>query len=608
MVRITPFLLLVLALAATPVAHAAEPPADAAPAERKAVAATRNAKADAGAEADADDPFAAVAALLRAKDYPGALARLRPVIDDEAFAERPAAERRRLRHGTAQVAAFAGDLDYAAAQFRAAIADGSTNPDDWFLLTLVESDRRDYEAAAQAMAATARRWPDGMDRFTSIQVLFVFSNARKGGPAERALAEALFESGWDLPQFGGANEVWHRLALRRLADGDREGAAAALARLAAPRQLVQVRVDRRFDDLVDRDGPTLDIARAAARHANELRLQVLLAPERLDVLLSQLQALVSAGEFEEALAISDDALARIAAADPGAPPFEDMDYVGALGNLRANVLLHLGRTDEATAQLLASSESREFGVDNVSQVLNLSLHYSQRGQVDKAREALARVGDSLSPFGRMIQAYARLRIAIADGDDAAREAALEYLEGTQALEPTLYLQALLVAGDVDQAARRLVGQLADETARSEALYFLQGLRSPPVLPGDVAFRANREALLARADVRAAVQRVGRIAADLKVEIAHQGVEPDQDGTWLGSIRKGYADLKASLKKDSDAAYIASLEEQEDRVLEAFRDALDAGQPLAVRTLAARHLPEVQQMHDQMRALKKAKAA
>lgn len=101
---------------------------------------------------------------------------------------------------------------------------------------------------------------------------------------------------------------------------------------------------------------------------------------------------------------------------------------------------------------------------------------------------------------------------------------------------------------------------------------------------------------------------GRIAADLKVEIAHQGVEPDQDGTWLGSIRKGYADLKASLKKDSDAAYIASLEEQEDRVLEAFRDALDAGQPLAVRTLAARHLPEVQQMHDQMRALKKAKAA
>lgn len=101
---------------------------------------------------------------------------------------------------------------------------------------------------------------------------------------------------------------------------------------------------------------------------------------------------------------------------------------------------------------------------------------------------------------------------------------------------------------------------------------------------------------------------GRIAADLKVEVAVQGTEPDQDGTWLGGVRQGYADLKASMKKDSDAAYIGALEAQEDRVLEAFRDAIDKDQPDRVRQLAGRHLPEVQQMHDQMRTLKSAKAA
>lgn len=100
----------------------------------------------------------------------------------------------------------------------------------------------------------------------------------------------------------------------------------------------------------------------------------------------------------------------------------------------------------------------------------------------------------------------------------------------------------------------------------------------------------------------------RIATDLKAEIAGEGETPDQDGTWLGSVRKGYADLKATLSKDSDAAYIASLEEQEDRVLHAFRDALDGDQPAKVRQLATRYLPEVQQMHDRMRELKKAKAA
>ena len=101
---------------------------------------------------------------------------------------------------------------------------------------------------------------------------------------------------------------------------------------------------------------------------------------------------------------------------------------------------------------------------------------------------------------------------------------------------------------------------------------------------------------------------GRIAADLKSEIAHQGVEPDQDGTWLGSIRQGYADLRAGMKKDSDGVYIAALEAQEDRVLEAFRDAQDMAQPDRVRELAARYLPEVREMHDRMRALKNAKAA
>ena len=105
-----------------------------------------------------------------------------------------------------------------------------------------------------------------------------------------------------------------------------------------------------------------------------------------------------------------------------------------------------------------------------------------------------------------------------------------------------------------------------------------------------------------------VWNAGRIAADLKLEVAVQGSEPDQDGTWLGSIRQGYADLKAGLKKDPDATYIAALEAQEDRVLEAFRDAQDMSQPDRVRELAARYLPEVRQMHDRMRALKNAKAA
>jgi uncharacterized protein (TIGR02284 family) len=101
---------------------------------------------------------------------------------------------------------------------------------------------------------------------------------------------------------------------------------------------------------------------------------------------------------------------------------------------------------------------------------------------------------------------------------------------------------------------------------------------------------------------------GNIAADLKVEVAKLGGEAANDSSWLGDFRQGYADLKAKLTKDPDAAYVAALEAQEDRVLEAFRDAMEADQPARVRELAAQYLPDVRRMHDQMRDLKIARQA
>ncbi|MFY2763191.1 ferritin-like domain-containing protein [Arenimonas sp. MALMAid1274] len=99
-----------------------------------------------------------------------------------------------------------------------------------------------------------------------------------------------------------------------------------------------------------------------------------------------------------------------------------------------------------------------------------------------------------------------------------------------------------------------------------------------------------------------------IAADLKTEVARQGETPANDSSWLGEFRQGYADLKAKLAKDPDATYVAALEAQEDRVLHAFRDAVDGDQPARVRELASTYLPQVRDMHDRMRALKQAKQA
>lgn len=94
-----------------------------------------------------------------------------------------------------------------------------------------------------------------------------------------------------------------------------------------------------------------------------------------------------------------------------------------------------------------------------------------------------------------------------------------------------------------------------------------------------------------------------IAADLKAELAMGGDEPGSDGSWLGGFRQGYADLRARLTNDPEQQYIAALEQQEDRVLKAFRSAVETDQPARVRELAATYLPEVQQMHDTLKSLK-----
>ncbi|MDR8013461.1 ferritin-like domain-containing protein [Ectopseudomonas guguanensis] len=89
---------------------------------------------------------------------------------------------------------------------------------------------------------------------------------------------------------------------------------------------------------------------------------------------------------------------------------------------------------------------------------------------------------------------------------------------------------------------------------------------------------------------------------LSVKVAANQSEPASGGTMLGKLRQFYADTRATLSKDEDAAYVAQLEEAEDRILHAFEDALESADP-DVRVLLAVEMPKVRACHERMRALK-----
>jgi uncharacterized protein (TIGR02284 family) len=96
-----------------------------------------------------------------------------------------------------------------------------------------------------------------------------------------------------------------------------------------------------------------------------------------------------------------------------------------------------------------------------------------------------------------------------------------------------------------------------------------------------------------------------IVNGLSMDVAAAGGKPADHGTMVGSMHQLYGKARAALG-DTNYAYVAELEESEDRLLEAFRDTLsDKDTPQAARVAAEQFLPRVVECHDIMRNRKMA---
>jgi uncharacterized protein (TIGR02284 family) len=104
------------------------------------------------------------------------------------------------------------------------------------------------------------------------------------------------------------------------------------------------------------------------------------------------------------------------------------------------------------------------------------------------------------------------------------------------------------------------------------------------------------------------QQKQAIASDLSARLASHGETAPEGGTLLGSLRKFYADVRASMSSDAESIYVAQLEQTEDRILEAFRDELTQSDDMELRRIAERHYPDLKRTHDEMRDLKRRLAA
>ena len=85
-------------------------------------------------------------------------------------------------------------------------------------------------------------------------------------------------------------------------------------------------------------------------------------------------------------------------------------------------------------------------------------------------------------------------------------------------------------------------------------------------------------------------------------------EPANTGSVAGAIHRGWIDLKSALASHDEHAILAECERGEDAAVSAYRDALQAqGLPAQVTTLLNQQFTQVQAAHDQVKALRDARA-
>jgi uncharacterized protein (TIGR02284 family) len=94
----------------------------------------------------------------------------------------------------------------------------------------------------------------------------------------------------------------------------------------------------------------------------------------------------------------------------------------------------------------------------------------------------------------------------------------------------------------------------------------------------------------------------RIIQALAVEVAGEQQPPAQGGTLLGKLRELYADTRGALSRDADATYLEQLAAAEQRILEAFEDAMADAEP-DLRALLSVEMPNLRAGHDRLQQYK-----
>lgn len=367
-----------------------------------------------------------------------------------------------------------------------------------------------FRDAGRSLTVLAQRWPDKLDQVNDAAIWQLHQHLQRAHDtnADREMLDALFDAKW---QDHGTepSSMWRDLTLL-LIDRKEAGRAAAVAkRITSAQVALSMRVDKRFDSVTGADPQAFDVDHVMAAEIAAAQMRVKAHPDQLEPLTNLQELYLLTRQFQRVLDASDAVVAR-AKRNEGANTYTDFadKYDWILDN-RSRALQGLGRWQEAVRTEILAARRPENGNMNVSERINLADLYAELQQPGKATDAIIELGP-MSPYGQMQLESVKLMIAIDQDDSAGVSAAMKYMQAHRGDAIGTWESALLLTNRLDDAANLLIERLHKPDWRNDALVDMQGYVHGDETPAGKLLRERMATIVARADVQAAMQKVGRI--------------------------------------------------------------------------------------------------
>ena len=104
------------------------------------------------------------------------------------------------------------------------------------------------------------------------------------------------------------------------------------------------------------------------------------------------------------------------------------------------------------------------------------------------------------------------------------------------------------------------------------------------------------------------QQRTQFSAELEREANLMGRDPDAGESLLGTLHRGWINIKSAVTGEDEAAVISECERGEDSAVDTYKSALAADLPAHIRTIVERQYAHVKEAHDRIRALERASGA